>query len=966
MSLLRSPRLSASTLTLVLCLVTVGCGGLSSSSNGSKSGGNNTPPSTASVSGAVTPAADGSGVTVTLSGAANATATADSSGNYTFTGLANGSYTVRPAKAGFSFSPSSQAVTINGANVSGVNFAGVAGCSGGGGDADFYVGTNGSDSWSGTLECPNAANSDGPLASIAQAQIAVRKLIQTHPNRTLTVMVRQGTYYLPLSPTSPGMLNFTASDSGTSQMPVIWENYPGEMPVVSGGEAIEGWTNSSGNLWQVELPPNTQPFEYLFYNGGRRLRSRLQSNSGVGYYMNDSACYSTATGQTVALTNCNLGTFLRVAAEVPPGNTGCPSVSDGTQSKCLDRFKYNPSDPVTTWANLNGVYTGDPSHPCSADNSNSYPVGDIELMLFDSWTVDVMRVNCVDTSNHIVYFTGPTRGLTNQYVNFGPTAGHRYIVENTYDAFQREQQANQTGLWFLDRSKSPWTLFYLANSGENPNQDNTVIPQLQPASATTGSMLNAVQLQYVSFRGIVFEMDDFIPPAGGFNDDETGGNTLPAAIDCESCQYVTFDGITVRHTSTSGLQIASLASHSGPPAANDVIQNSAFYDVGSNGLHIGHMPQGYDLATSVVQSVTVQNNIIQGYGRVFPDGEGIAEGNGNNILYQHNDINDGYHAGISICVDGCPGENGNGIVSQYNHLWNLIQGITSDGGSLYYATGDPEKSGTGNKILNNLIHDVSDSSIIDRGILGTGYGGHGIYLDFESAGVSIENNVVYRVSADTAFMSEGPASGQPPNIFQNNIFAYGRKGMFNEGTAWPQNCNSSTKANLTSNILYFDQNDSTGFYAIDGCADSCGMAFNQYQNFQRNLYWRTDGQFATYPKAFHVLTTPPPPDQANSCSQPSTPSTAWTFFDFPTWQSGRPLVDGSPLPMNEDAEGTVSVDPGFGATGLPTDFLLSKSPVAGFDYSQTNDTINTAGRTNPVIQPPTVPATFPTYYYTTF
>jgi len=57
-----------------------------------------------------------------LEWAASATTTADASGNYSFTGLANGSYTVTPSKAGFTFTPASQAVTINGANQTGVNF----------------------------------------------------------------------------------------------------------------------------------------------------------------------------------------------------------------------------------------------------------------------------------------------------------------------------------------------------------------------------------------------------------------------------------------------------------------------------------------------------------------------------------------------------------------------------------------------------------------------------------------------------------------------------------------------------------------------------------------------------------------------------------------------------------------------------------------------------------------------------
>src|SRR5882757_5125915 len=82
--------------------------------------------STWSISGNISPAAGGSGATVALSGAATASTVADASGNYTFSGLANGSYTVTPSKTGFTFTPLNKAVTVNGANQSGVNFAAVA------------------------------------------------------------------------------------------------------------------------------------------------------------------------------------------------------------------------------------------------------------------------------------------------------------------------------------------------------------------------------------------------------------------------------------------------------------------------------------------------------------------------------------------------------------------------------------------------------------------------------------------------------------------------------------------------------------------------------------------------------------------------------------------------------------------------------------------------------------------------
>ncbi len=74
------------------------------------------------ISGTINPTTGGSGVTLTLGGAATATTTADTSGSYTFTGLPNGMYTIVPNRSGFTFSPSSQTTTINGANVTGENF----------------------------------------------------------------------------------------------------------------------------------------------------------------------------------------------------------------------------------------------------------------------------------------------------------------------------------------------------------------------------------------------------------------------------------------------------------------------------------------------------------------------------------------------------------------------------------------------------------------------------------------------------------------------------------------------------------------------------------------------------------------------------------------------------------------------------------------------------------------------------
>jgi hypothetical protein len=96
----------------------------SSDSNGNHghSGGHGFKTAGFSLSGAINPAAGGNGAMLTLTGAASATTMADSSGNYTFAGLPNGAYAVAPSHAGFTFTPNSQSMAINGANVTGVNF----------------------------------------------------------------------------------------------------------------------------------------------------------------------------------------------------------------------------------------------------------------------------------------------------------------------------------------------------------------------------------------------------------------------------------------------------------------------------------------------------------------------------------------------------------------------------------------------------------------------------------------------------------------------------------------------------------------------------------------------------------------------------------------------------------------------------------------------------------------------------
>lgn len=106
----RAFPLAALPLFALLC----GCGGGVSQGSASSV--------TFRISGTISPQSVGNGTTVTLSGPTSALTTGNSSGSYSFSGLANGTYAVTPSRSGYIFSPSVQSVSIDGSDVSGIDF----------------------------------------------------------------------------------------------------------------------------------------------------------------------------------------------------------------------------------------------------------------------------------------------------------------------------------------------------------------------------------------------------------------------------------------------------------------------------------------------------------------------------------------------------------------------------------------------------------------------------------------------------------------------------------------------------------------------------------------------------------------------------------------------------------------------------------------------------------------------------
>ena len=124
---------------------------------------------------------------------------------------------------------------------------------------------------------------------------------------------------------------------------------------------------------------------------------------------------------------------------------------------------------------------------------------------------------------------------------------------------------------------------------------------------------------------------------------------------------------------------------------NNAILNSAFYDIGAEGIRIGVPWVPGEMDDNIPQLMTVESNVVEGYGRIIPASFGIGQGMGHNNTYTHNDVYEGYHCAISISQQSQTPPagmgNANNLIS-FNHVYNLLQGIMNDGGSIRIEAGN--------------------------------------------------------------------------------------------------------------------------------------------------------------------------------------------------------------------------------------------------------------------------------------
>ncbi len=514
---------------------------------------------------------------------------------------------------------------------------------------------------------------------------------------------------------------------------------PGAHPVFSGGLPISGWKPGPGKLWSAKIPASAQGnwyFQQLFVNGDRRTRARTE-----GWF------HVVHKGVSVANPQANT---------LPAERTS---------------FYYAPGE-LKEWPDI----------------------ADAQVVIYHSWETSRLRVASIDTSQHLVTFTGPSNWPFQDWER-----SQRYYVENIREGL------NKPGEWYLDRKAGE--LLYYPKLGEDMRHVQVTAPVLTRLVTLEGQPSQAGSkpkyVRGVTIKGLSFQHEDWVFEPQGHSDTQAAFS-CPAAVMADWALDCGFVDCEIAHVGDYGLWWRR-------GCCNSSTIRCRLHDLGVGGVRIGEATEAVeDIAES--RNCVIDNCHIYDGGHVYPAGVGVWIAQSSHNLVSHNEIHDLNYSGMSIGWNwGDEPNRCHDNIIEFNHIHHVVRGQMSDSGAIYTLG-----ASHGSIIRNNLLHDIFAYNEPPFG--------WGIYLDATTSGYLVENNVVYNTLTGDLMCSNGGHE----NVIRNNIFAATARYML--WPFWAEEANT-----FEHNIISMTQGE-----LIVGLSEPSLLARlaanDRFKSWNRNLY----------------------------------------------------------------------------------------------------------------------------------
>nr|MCR5041164.1 right-handed parallel beta-helix repeat-containing protein [Clostridia bacterium] len=395
------------------------------------------------------------------------------------------------------------------------------------------------------------------------------------------------------------------------------------------------------------------------------------------------------------------------------------------------------------------------SNGCTAFYADPQEVGisfsqpeEVYCRITHAWLDEIARIRFYEDSTGRVGLGRPATYEVKQ--------GDVYWFENVFESL------DSPGEWYLDESAG--TLYYVPFDGETAEGLTLYAP-------VSEHMLYADGCIGLSFEGIRFCRSEWTlaaPSEDAGTRYEYDIDAYQASTDCDAAVNVkNSDGITF--CSCEFIDIGNTALRFIKNCRDCGIRNCIFRRIGSTAIAIygENVAPDADNADEAMSGFTVENNLIEAYGRNTYESTGV------HLMYvkdsdvRHNEIHDGYYTGLSCgWIWGHEYQVTKNIQITDNLIYDIGQGWLSDLGGMYLL-GEQE----GTVIARNVIYNVT------RGMGVNDYGGNGLYTDAGSSYFTIEQNLIY----DCACTGINIGGFNRGHTVRNNISAFCKLSAFDPG-----------------------------------------------------------------------------------------------------------------------------------------------------------------------------------------
>ena len=478
-----------------------------------------------------------------------------------------------------------------------------------------------------------------------------------------------------------------------------------ENAVISGGKKIGGFTlfDAQNNIYCASVPEGAL-FRQLYVNGERMTRARTRFDGST-----------------------------RIAG-------AARFRADGTQ---IPEWYNNWGEDTLEQADYGEIYL----------NADEFPgfenLDKVELHVLTAWVKNVLRVKSADGKDGIVTLRvqDEENGLVFNRMHPNIDGYFRnddrqfaYYIENAYELIDEDNE------WYLDENAD--TVYLKVPVGFGITQAEVIIPELETLVKIEPS--DSSKIRNLSFEGLTFAYSNWnLPSRQGLVDvqaemyanycvfatNDVGVLRPPAAVIVAGTENFTFRNCVVENTGSTGIDLMK-------GTKNSLIRDNIIRGTAGNGITVGsfcvdentdmHEVYNPEDEGEICEGDWIVNNLVTDTGADYQGAVAIGAGYPKDILIANNEICNAPYSGISVGFGWSDKEN----CMRHNRILNNEIHHTSrflcDAGGIYTLSVQP-----GSEMSGNYIHDITLPAWAD-------YGTAGIYMDEQTAGYTVKNNVIER------------------------------------------------------------------------------------------------------------------------------------------------------------------------------------------------------------------------------